>query len=329
MDPASELLVDAVRYLSLHRKAMGGWGSSYENAWILFSLVEVLKGTGELQGEFTWQASLNSTPIASGEVAGLETMTPITATASIDQMLRNEPNGLTLERSAGPGRLYYRAYLQVDRPVETIPALQRGLTIEREYYPIVQDCRLPDCTTTLEASLGAENPVLLVRLTLTVPKTDITCGKGQHPRRTEIVNTGLLTTRQGETPGELETTTRRSFAGGWGWWIFEQPKIYDDGIEWMAQYLPAGTYQLTYKLLPPRLESSEYYPPAPGNTTSPKWKPAPPDRSLPLHRKRTDYSKSSMRRLSSSIRRIRLSTSDCVAEAGIRPRFCVHVRSQQ
>ncbi|HOU42747.1 MAG TPA: Ig-like domain-containing protein [Anaerolineaceae bacterium] len=252
MDPASELLVDAVRYLSLHRKAMGGWGSSYENAWILFSLVEVLKGTGELQGEFTWQASLNSTPIASGEVAGLETMTPITATASIDQMLRNEPNGLTLERSAGPGRLYYRAYLQVDRPVETIPALQRGLTIEREYYPIVQDCRLPDCTTTLEASLGAENPVLLVRLTLTVPEDRYyVVVKDSIPAGTEIVNTGLLTTRQGETPGELETYNPDDpFAGGWGWWIFEQPKIYDDGIEWMAQYLPAGTYQLTYKLLP-------------------------------------------------------------------------------
>jgi uncharacterized protein YfaS (alpha-2-macroglobulin family) len=32
--------------------------------------------------------------------------------------------------------------------------------------------------------------------------------------------------------------------------MFSDPQIYDDHILWTANYVPAGTYQLTYSLIP-------------------------------------------------------------------------------
>jgi uncharacterized protein YfaS (alpha-2-macroglobulin family) len=46
------------------------------------------------------------------------------------------------------------------------------------------------------------------------------------------------------------------FSSGWGWWLFSEPQIYDDHIAWAADYLPAGTYELTYTLV--ALQAGQY-----------------------------------------------------------------------
>jgi hypothetical protein len=46
------------------------------------------------------------------------------------------------------------------------------------------------------------------------------------------------------------------YANGWGWWLFHDPQIRDDSILFSADYLPAGTYVLTYTLVP--LQTGEY-----------------------------------------------------------------------
>ena len=51
-DPASPLLADAVRYLTAHRRANGGWFSSYDSAWVLMALTRYLHATSELKRQF-------------------------------------------------------------------------------------------------------------------------------------------------------------------------------------------------------------------------------------------------------------------------------------
>jgi hypothetical protein len=68
-----------------------------------------------------------------------------------------------------------------------------------------------------------------------------------------------MTSQQGQdlppefAPEPVEPTplydSRSPLAGGWGWWLFHGPQIYDDRIAWSADYLPAGTYELTYYLV--------------------------------------------------------------------------------
>jgi uncharacterized protein YfaS (alpha-2-macroglobulin family) len=78
------------------------------------------------------------------------------------------------------------------------------------------------------------------------------------PAGVEIFDRNLKTSQQGIESTEVEAQFDDSdpFAEGWGWWLFNEPQIRDDRILFSADYLPAGTYMLTYTLIP--LQAGEY-----------------------------------------------------------------------
>ena len=170
-DPASPLLADAIRYLMAHRTSESIWASQYDSAWVLMALSEALKGTGDLQASFTFSATLNDSPFASGTAGGPNALTPITTAAPISSLFADSSNTLRINRDAGAGRLYYRADLQVNQPVEGAAALQRGLSLERAYFLGGQDCTKVKCEPISEIKLGenGQGQPITVRLTLTLP----------------------------------------------------------------------------------------------------------------------------------------------------------------
>ena len=108
------------------------------------------------------------------------------------------------------------------------------------------------CTplSTLEL---APNSQLTARLTLTLPNDSYYVMLEDHiPAGTEILNQTLKTSQQSldTTDVQIVYDTEDPFARGWGWWYFNEPQIRDDSITWTADYLPAGTYELTYTLIP-------------------------------------------------------------------------------
>jgi uncharacterized protein YfaS (alpha-2-macroglobulin family) len=97
---------------------------------------------------------------------------------------------------------------------------------------------------------AAAGDLVNVRVTLTLPNSVYYLAVEDYiPAGTELLNTSLKTTQLGSAPDEDLFDTRNPFESGWGWWYFGQPQIYDDHIGWMAEYLPAGTYELTYTLV--------------------------------------------------------------------------------
>ena len=106
-DPASPLLADAVRYLVLNCGADGAWKSTYEDAWALLALNQVIQGTGDLNASFAYSASLNGAPLAAGQAQG--GTGAVKAGAPVSQLYPNDPNALLITREAGPGRLFYTA----------------------------------------------------------------------------------------------------------------------------------------------------------------------------------------------------------------------------
>ena len=66
-------------------------------------------------------------------------------------------------------------------------------------------------------------------------------------------NEKLKLARQTNVPlnglGRAKKVMRQRGSQGWGWWLFNDPIVYDDHITWTADYLPAGTYELTYLLV--------------------------------------------------------------------------------
>ncbi len=257
-DPASALLSEAVRYLSLHRRVNGGWDSTYDSAWCILALARVLRATGDLQGSFTYSATVNRAPLASGKAAGAATLNVVRGSVDLQGLSLERGNALRIQREAGPGRLYYRAYLQLDMPVENARALDKGITVERRYTLLSGDCLPQDCPRLSEVQLAQPAPVILAQVSITL-QNDLynLVVEDFIPAGAEIVNTRLQTSRLG-APQFTGVTMNPfdMFSDGWGWWYFSSPVVYDDHIRWVSDYLPAGTYILTYRLQP--LQAGEF-----------------------------------------------------------------------
>ena len=253
LDPAAAILTDAVRYLTYNRRASGCWATSYESAWVLMALTEVMQATGELSASFAYSAVLNGTPLASGQAGGPNALTAVSGSTALRDLKADMPNALKILHEPGAGRLYYRAFLQVYRPVEQALPLERGLALNRRIYLAGQDCTKAECKTVSTVKLSDQRE-LLVRLTLTLPEAMYNLAVEDFiPAGAEIVDTSLKTVKQSVSPQPgtepvLQYRLENPFGGGWNWWLFGTPKIYNDHIRWTAPYLAAGTYELTYRL---------------------------------------------------------------------------------
>jgi uncharacterized protein YfaS (alpha-2-macroglobulin family) len=254
LEPASTLIPDVVNYLMSNRQPAGYWSSSYENTWILLSMDEVMKGTGELGSNYAFSASLNNTPIASGQAGGETQLNPVTTSLPVSSLYPHDPNALVIQRDPGTGRLYYTASLSVSRPVEDVAPLDRGISVSRAYYP--QGANLKTAAPVTTAHVG---DLLTVRLTVVLPN-DVYhfMVDDSLPAGAEILNTQLKTSQLGVNgePAPLYDP-HNPYSQGWGWWLFDPARIYGDHISWTAAYLPAGTYDLTYTIS--ILQAGEYH----------------------------------------------------------------------
>jgi uncharacterized protein YfaS (alpha-2-macroglobulin family) len=211
--------------------------------WLVY-----LRATGELSGDFAYSAELNSLPLSSGQAGG--DGSPVTSEVPVAKLYPEYPNALSIQRADGPGRLYYTAALNVNRPVEEAAPLDRGISISRAYYPYGEACaHVEDCAAISEAKAG---DLVKARLTLTLKNPAYYLLVEDYlPAGTEILNTGLKTTQQALLPEDQPRPLfdeEHPYDQGWGWWLFSAPRIFDDHIAWAVDYLPAGTYELTYYL---------------------------------------------------------------------------------
>jgi hypothetical protein len=77
------------------------------------------------------------------------------------------------------------------------------------------------------------------------------------PAGAEILNQQLKSSQLGVDADSVQLyDPDNPFADGWGWWYFSAPQIGDENIRWAADYLPAGTYVLSYTIIP--LQAGEY-----------------------------------------------------------------------
>jgi hypothetical protein len=241
-DPASQYIPDALRYLMVHHEPNGSWGSTYETAWTILAFIEVMKGTGELSGGYTFSASVNDEQIIRGQ-AGMDTrLTPISASMPVNSLFADDGNGLMIERSTGPGRLYYSASLQLNRPAAETEAHNHGIFIVRSYE--ANDQR----KTT---SIGE---LVDVHLIITIKDAaHYLIVEDSIPAGAVILDTDLRNKYQslvGCIGGTSECYSPQvPFSEGWGGWWFNSPSIHNNRVTWAADFIPAGTYELVYTLL--------------------------------------------------------------------------------
>ncbi|HTX79923.1 MAG TPA: alpha-2-macroglobulin family protein, partial [Longilinea sp.] len=255
LDPAAPQLTNAVRYLAANRQPSGMWSSTFDTAWVLMALTQYLRNTGELQANFSYTATLNNAPLAKGQAGGdVNAMSSVTASVPANEMIQDSPNALLIQRDEGSGKLYYQAYLSVDKPAKDAQPLSSGVTITRDYYPVGQDCQAEECKPISSVQLANPSQEVQVRVTVTVPKEMYYLVVDDNiPAGAEIVNETLNTSQQNQEPTAIPTPQydpANPFGDGWGWWYFSQPQYYTSHIRWIANDLPAGTYVLTYTIQP-------------------------------------------------------------------------------
>jgi len=248
---STPLIQDATRYLAAHRDIHGVWPSTYENAWSLLALTEVAKSGSELNANFNYSASLNRAALMQGQASPL---VADAAAVTLDSLQLSLPNALELSRTDGAGRLYYRAALFVDRAAESAPALNQGMEVTRTYYDAYCES---DCTPVngVQMTTGAQ---IKVQITLSLANDSYyVLVEDAIPAGAEILDQSLLTAQQGVDANEVSVyDPSNPYSDGWGWWLFRAPEIHDERIEWSADYLTAGTYVLSYTIIP--TQAGEY-----------------------------------------------------------------------
>lgn len=241
--PLSPLMQDALRYLVFSRSPNGGWASGMETAWVFRALAAMMRASGDSGSNYNFGATLNGSPLASGQG-----QTPQKIVSALDALYLRSPNDLQIQRGEGVGQLFYRADLTVLRPAQDAPALNAGIAVSREYF----DCSGANCQPLTTWQLSDIPRRLTARVTVTLPTAMYYLNVEDYaPAGAEIANPALKTSAQGETSLETEFFTPEApFANGWGWWYFNPAQIYRDHLRWSAPYLEAGTYVLTYTLVP-------------------------------------------------------------------------------
>jgi uncharacterized protein YfaS (alpha-2-macroglobulin family) len=254
LDPASASLIPALQYLMVNRSPENLGASALESAWILAAITAVLKGTGDYQADFDYLARLNDMLIAEGEGSGTAALTAVEASVAMGELYPDSPNPLVIERGEGAGTLYYRADLKAYQSAASSEPINKGISIQRTYYIAGQDCLNESECEPIEGftlSKGEASQIIRVALTLTVSHDMVNLLVEDFiPAGTEIINRRLQTTQTFPENILPLYDPRNPFDDGWGWWYFSDPQIYDDHLLWKTEFLPAGTYTLTYDLYP-------------------------------------------------------------------------------
>jgi alpha-2-macroglobulin len=224
------------------------------------ALNEAMVGIGDLRADFAFNAALNGNPLTSGDIAGAQ-LTPLETHVPLENLTTNASNLLTISREDGLGRLYYNAVLNISRPVEDVKPLDNGMRIDRVFCKSSLgggSAQIKDCMPLSSLQL-ASTQTISAQLTLVLPHDSYYVMVEDYiPAGMEILNRNLKTSQLGvdATQVQIQFDDKDPFAEGWGWWLFNEPQIRDDSILFSANFLPAGTYVLTYTLVP--LQAGEY-----------------------------------------------------------------------
>jgi hypothetical protein len=175
LDPKSELLPRAARWLMEHRSDGYYWDSTEQTATAIYGLIDYLKISGELKPNYTLTVFLNGQKLADRTITEKDVANPlpIVLTAAAPQVHAG-PNEVRIVKSAG-GVLYWSAsasyFSQEPKPA---PAGSYKLNVVREYFKLAPQ-RLIDRIVYSEQPLTGPvqtGDVLVVRLTVSATQNE-------------------------------------------------------------------------------------------------------------------------------------------------------------
>jgi hypothetical protein len=251
LDKENPLNANAARWL-MSSRTDGHWLGTQETAWTIMGLTDWMMASGELEADYTYSVAFNNNPVGEGQANAETLMQTDQVYIDISEMLKAEVNRLAITREAGPGNLYYTAFLNIELPVSQVEAMDGGILVQRDYF-LLEDHSKP----VTQAELGQ---LVLVRLTIVAPHTlHYVVVNDPLPAGLEAVNQSLETSQQGIAPNQLKWDDLLN--KGWGWWLFDHIQYHDERVELSAAELPPGTYVYSYLARASTIGSFQVVPP--------------------------------------------------------------------
>jgi hypothetical protein len=243
LDAENVLAPNTVRWLMSVREG-GRWNSTQENAWTIMAMTDWMKVTGELEGDYEWRARLNGGALGEGVVTPENVEETTVLQVEMEKMLRDRANALEIERSDGPGQLYYSAYLRTYLPVEDLAPMNRGLAVSRHYR--LADCGKPEGETCPPVSTARVGDVLEVVVDIIAPDTlHYVVVEDPLPAGLEALDTSLKTTSVAVAGPEMEAQEAEG-RPGW-WWTPTDVDLRDEKTALFATTMEPGSYRFTYQ----------------------------------------------------------------------------------
>ena len=140
LDPKSDLLPRAARWLMEHRSDGYYWDSTEQTATAIYGLIDYLKISGELKPNYTLSVYLNGQKLADRNITEKDVANPlpIVLTAAAPQVHAGA-NEVRIVKS-GAGVLYWSASASYfSREPKPAPAGSYALNVVREYFKLVPE----------------------------------------------------------------------------------------------------------------------------------------------------------------------------------------------
>jgi len=196
-----------------------------------------------LQGSYAYSLTLNQDEVADGTVTPETVRDNHALRIAVGDLLWDDVNRLTVARSEGDGVLYYTAHMNLQFPAQEVTALNRGVTVTREYFPVHEDADNPEASIT-SARVG---DLINVRVTFTLSEDMYYFVlEDPFPAGTEPENTRLLTSSV--FAGEQFTQDEGDDFWYRGWRYIDRTELRDEQANLYADYLPAGSYIYTCQI---------------------------------------------------------------------------------
>ncbi|MCS6844149.1 MAG: Ig-like domain-containing protein [Caldilineales bacterium] len=254
-DLTTGLLPNVVRWLMLNRRD-GRWDTTQDNVWAIVALTDWMQATGELEADYTWRVDLNFRQAAGGVASPTTAVQPVELRIKVANLLLDAANALSIVRFAEPpqtgaGQLYYTAHLNYYLPAASLPALNRGMAVDRTYGLLDPVTRKPKPGSPLaDAQIG---DTVQVTVTLVLPNNAYyLVVESPLPAGFEAIDPALATTSGVYRDPGLQRSDLPWF------WEPTRVELRDEKVALFAEFLPAGTYQFRYQMrasLPGRFQT--------------------------------------------------------------------------
>jgi hypothetical protein len=267
---------DGIRYL-LTQKRGNSWRSTKDTAMIIYTLVDYLEKSKELEPNYKVKIFLNDKPVFEKQMTKKDAFAPEQSIRLNGANLRLGENRIRIEKD-GPGKFYSTLRSVYYAAGENLKASTTGFGVKREYFKLSRQQTangLQYAKTAYNGTLRSGDEILVKLSVTSNTNFEFFMLEDPLPAGCEVIKdeSGYTIIGEPDFSGPREV----DYAGGWEgngrpWYAAKEMR--DEKVAFFATRLPAGRHQFAYLLraqipgdyhVMPTLATLMYYPEYQGN----------------------------------------------------------------